>query len=83
MNYIEAVAVSIMSGEGKTHQTQYLYSSTSSTEKYCILPVPLYNNTSIIITVAKMKRKKKKKMKMKNRKVLKINTAYDKKGEGC
>lgn len=66
--------------EGKTHQTQYQFCSTASTEKCCILPVPLYNNTSIIIPVAKMKRKKK----MKNRKMLKINTAWDKKaGCGC
>lgn len=37
----------------KTRQTQYQFYSTPSTEKCCILPVPFYNNTSIIITVAK------------------------------
>lgn len=65
-----SVAVEIMGRGGeKTHQTQHQFYSTSSAEKCYILPVPFYNNTSIIITVAKMKREKEKKNDEKQRDV--------------
>lgn len=74
-----AAAVSITGGRrGKKNHVKHNINSILHpyTEKCCILPVPFYNNTSIIITVAKMRRRKKiKKCKMKNRKMFKINTA--------
>lgn len=57
-------SVGVMGEEGgETHQTQYQFYSQPSAEKCCILPVPFYNNTSIIITVAKLRGGRGRKMK--------------------
>ena len=69
-------AAALQGEEGKTHQTQYQIYSTSCE----ILPVPLYNNTSIIITVAKTKRKRKKWMDRKQKDVTNTQPNQKKKG---
>lgn len=53
-------------GGTKTHQTQYQFYPRASTGLWCFLPVPLYNNASVIITVAEPRGRRERRWKTDN-----------------